>query len=314
MNFQEDNSLVFAKLEEATRGTQYAASIKPFEKTNNGKAAYKAIMKHHVGEDKWSKEITKNNHLLHNLKWKSNGNVTMERFIAQHRHAYQQLLAASEYVTHQLPDSYTRVSYLLQAIQTTDPDLCAAIANIKKDKTDEGMRRDFEAASAYLQESDPVAQRLSGQKRPAGEISMIEAGTGNNNVTVAAFKSGIGKTGVHLRFYAQNEYRKLLSAQKQELKEWRGTPEGKAAVAKSKSDREKRQKVNISSLVEKELTKRLKTIENEKAESVSANASFKDAIVSALQDLAADASTTTTPTPAVLYNYNMNYKPQRRYT
>ena len=210
VNFQEDNSLVFAKLEEATWGTQYAASVKPFEKTNNGKAAYKAIMKHHFGEDKWSKKITKNDHLLHNLKWESNGNVTMERFISQHRHAYQQLLVASEYVTHQLPDSYTRVSYSLQAIQTTDPDLYAAIVNIKKDKTDEGMRHDFEAASAYLQESDPVAQRLSGQKRPAAEISMIEAETGTNNAIVAAFKSGIGKTGVQLRSYAQNECPKWI--------------------------------------------------------------------------------------------------------
>lgn len=42
-------------------------------------------------------------------------------------------------------------------------------------------------------------------------------------VDVAAFgsKAGIGKTGVHFRFYTFEEYKKLSKDQKNELREWR---------------------------------------------------------------------------------------------
>ena len=34
--FREDNAKVYFKLEEATRSTMYAASIKPYQRTKNG--------------------------------------------------------------------------------------------------------------------------------------------------------------------------------------------------------------------------------------------------------------------------------------
>jgi hypothetical protein len=39
----EDNSTVYYKLEEATRATSYAASIKPFQRTKNGRGAWLAL-------------------------------------------------------------------------------------------------------------------------------------------------------------------------------------------------------------------------------------------------------------------------------
>ena len=41
--FRDDNSEVYFKLEEATRGTTYAASIKPFQRAKNGRGAYAAL-------------------------------------------------------------------------------------------------------------------------------------------------------------------------------------------------------------------------------------------------------------------------------
>ena len=41
--FREDNSNVYYKLEEATRATSYAASIKPFQRTKNGRDAWLAL-------------------------------------------------------------------------------------------------------------------------------------------------------------------------------------------------------------------------------------------------------------------------------
>ena len=36
--YRDDNAQVYYKLEEATRGTQYAATIKPFQRRRNGRA------------------------------------------------------------------------------------------------------------------------------------------------------------------------------------------------------------------------------------------------------------------------------------
>ena len=41
--FREDNGLVYFKLEAATRGTSYAASIKPFSRARDGRGAIKAL-------------------------------------------------------------------------------------------------------------------------------------------------------------------------------------------------------------------------------------------------------------------------------
>ena len=40
--FRDDNSVVYNHLEEATRGTSYAASIKPFQRGKDGRGAWKA--------------------------------------------------------------------------------------------------------------------------------------------------------------------------------------------------------------------------------------------------------------------------------
>ena len=45
-------------LEEATRGTQYAATLKPYQRAKNGRAASNALISQHAGKDKWEKELT----------------------------------------------------------------------------------------------------------------------------------------------------------------------------------------------------------------------------------------------------------------
>ena len=46
--FRDDNSVVYYHLEEATRGTSYAASIKPFQKVKDGRGAWKALASQYV--------------------------------------------------------------------------------------------------------------------------------------------------------------------------------------------------------------------------------------------------------------------------
>ena len=47
--FREDNANVYYHLEEATRGTSYVASIKPFQRSKNGRGAWGALMNQYAG-------------------------------------------------------------------------------------------------------------------------------------------------------------------------------------------------------------------------------------------------------------------------
>ena len=63
--FRDDNSVAYYHLEEATRGTSYAASIKLFQIGEDGKGAWKALTSQYAGKDKWEAEIKCQEQLLH---------------------------------------------------------------------------------------------------------------------------------------------------------------------------------------------------------------------------------------------------------
>jgi hypothetical protein len=77
--------------------------------------------------------------LMHTRTWKGQSNFTLERFIAQHRNASVSMQAAAEHVMYQIPNSHSRVGYLLDAIQCSDAGLQAAMANIKTDQGETGL-------------------------------------------------------------------------------------------------------------------------------------------------------------------------------
>ena len=55
--YRDDNSKVYFYLEEATRTLSYAASIKPFQRANDGRGAWVALRSQYAGDDKWESEI-----------------------------------------------------------------------------------------------------------------------------------------------------------------------------------------------------------------------------------------------------------------
>eukprot|EP00980_Cylindrotheca_fusiformis_P022532 scaffold9418_cov135-Cylindrotheca_fusiformis.AAC.1 len=278
--YKNDNELVFHKMEIATRNTSYSASIKPFERNKDGRGAYLALISQHAGRDKWLTEISKNDCLvLHDLKWKGNGSYVLERHCAKHRDAYVQMQAASEHVTFQLPDEHTRVTYLLDSIETNDASLQAAIASVKQDEQPGGLRNDFERTVATLMAADPVAKKVatSGTKRTNANISDSQANSTDStgaNVSSLNLRSGKGpKTGVDLRYHKMSEYNKLTSEQKEELREWRKTPNGKAAMeAGKKKGNSGGDKASIAAAVEQQLAKRMKAIQQEQQDESQAEA------------------------------------------
>jgi hypothetical protein len=131
--FRNDNSTVYYLREEATRGTTYAPTIKPFQRAKDGRGAWNSLITQYAWDNKWQAELTKQDERLHNRQWKGQSNFSLEKFIAQHRNAYVSMRQSAEHVTFQLPNKWTRVPYLLDAIQNADPGLQAAMDQVRTD-------------------------------------------------------------------------------------------------------------------------------------------------------------------------------------
>ena len=194
--YREDNQSIYYYLEEATRGTSFVASIKPFQHAKDGRGAWLAIIAQYAGQDKWEAVLKKHDDLLHTTKWKGQSNFSLDRFVAQHRNAYVSMVQCAEHVQFQLPNEYTRVGYLLDAIECSDAPLQAAMALVRNDTAATGKRNDFESAAAFLLPHDPVAKKRQ-TKRPHADIASVET---------TKMKSGIGSTGVEFRYHTYAEY------------------------------------------------------------------------------------------------------------
>ena len=258
--YRDDNARVYYFLEEATRTTSFAASIKPFQRTKNGRGAWFALVQQYAGEDKWRAELKNQDELIHTRKWKGQTNFSLEKFVAQHRNAFVSMSQCADHVAFQLPNELTRVTYLLDAIECNNAPLQAAMALVRNDNGPTGKLNDFEATASFLLPHDPVAKkRTSTGKRPAAEISDASG----SELRVQP-KTGIGRTGVSLRFHTKDDYNELNPDQKEELREHRNKREhegkgrnltkgkGKTSPKKQTNDH-KRLKTMISEAVAKQI-------------------------------------------------------------
>lgn len=222
--FKADNARLFKHIEEAVRETKYDSTIRPFSRKKDGRSAYLALKAQYVGNDKWLRELEKQESFIHNQTWSGDGSFSLESFIMQHRSANVSMTRCSDHVPYQLPNERTRVTHLLSGIRTTNMPLQSAIAHVKSDDGPDGRMQDFESTAAYLSKFDPV------------QAKRRKTGQSGKKVTIAGvdLKSGVGKSGVELRYHTTDEYYNLKTPQKLELKRWR----------KTKKDQEKRKTGN----------------------------------------------------------------------
>ena len=248
-------------------------------------------MDQHAGHNKWNAEVKKHDSFLHTAKWKGSGNYPLESFCSKHELKNEMLKSAVENgIAHQLPTEFTRVGFLLDAIETTDPQLQAAMAAVKSDADHDqetGKRYDFKSTVTYLTPNDPVFRQRGTKRQSEANISSSHTTSQNDNeANVSFIKSGIGKTGVALRYHSQSKYKTLTKEQKQELYEWRSSSEN----AKDKSKNNKNSSLpttesEISALVEKRLMAKLRKIEDKKAKEESAKEELKAAVISCLSEM-----------------------------
>ena len=267
--FRDDNNSVYHFLEEATRGTVYGKTLKPFTRAKNGREAYLSVISQHAGEDKWNKELKSQESFLQTRVWKGNSNFSLEKFIEQHRSAYISMQQCAEHVNYQLPNETTRVRYLTDNIQNGDPALQAALAIIRGDEAPDGRRNNFESAASYLQPTCPVAKKRKSNGGERGGSYTISSTEG----TDSGVKIARGKTGVEFTYHTSEEYKALSSPQRKELREWRlekgGTKDKKKRKGDDKSDFSAKKLKTMIASVFKEETKKLEAKKEEDASQVS---------------------------------------------
>ena len=184
------------------------------------------------------------------------------------------------------------MGYVLEAIETNDASLQAAMALVRNDTAPTGKRNDFEAMASFLLPHDPVAKKRAA-KRPQGEISAIDSST---------IKSGIGSTGVEFRYHTQSEYKKLSKDQKTELREWRLSNEVEQPPKKTPKI-ERKGKVTFSDqkkfkkMVSEAVVAELTSLDEKKAKEEADKEDVSN-LLSLLQAAALNAPTQATPTVA----------------
>ena len=214
--FQEDNAAVFDALEQGLRGTVFAPTLKQFARKKNGRGAWLAILSNYLGEDKWRQEVADVEDALINNNWRGDGPTTLESFASSHRGGHERLKAASLRTSFQLPDEQRKVERFLNAITCTDPELRAAIAQVKANRAPDGPLYNFDECVAQLLPACPVAKKRrlnKGGKRN----DILKA-----HIAAVELERTTGKTGIELgRYYTSAEYSKLTSEQKNELRLYR---------------------------------------------------------------------------------------------
>jgi hypothetical protein len=225
--FDDDNHKIFDMLHDSLQGTPYGATINPHKKKKDGRKAWLALLMQWAGQDRWDAEVKRENAFLTSHIWKGNGNVTLSKHAAKHRNAFISLETCALHVDYQLPNERTRVKYLLDSIRgCNDPGVQARIANIEGDDSANGKRNQFEDSVTHLLPADPVVEHNKNRRSTGGGKQAVIAG-----VTI---QSGKGRSGVDLRWHPMKEYKSLNDDQKEELKTWRNSNEGKASIASSK--------------------------------------------------------------------------------
>ena len=246
--FKSDNSAVYSLLEEATRGTVYAPTIKPYARKKDGRSAWLSLISSHAGKDKWEKLQKDKMLFLMNTKW--NGKVySLEKFTGLHRSSYIQLEEAAQNVNFQLPTEHSRVGFLIDNIQNTDPDLRAAISSIRINTN--GMRSDFELAVATLLPVCPYSKHRSNNNNVERKATISET---------TLRKKSDSKTGVEFRWHTKSEYLKLTPEQKRELYDWQKSKDGKDQMHKEKLSRDNNKQAKAPT--KKQLYAKIKSLES----------------------------------------------------
>lgn len=93
-----DNAAVYNYLEEATRGTSYAVTLKPYQHASDGRNAYLSLIAQYAGTDKWASDLKKAQNVMNNYEWSGQSSFTLEKFLDLHKAAHATMVQCSKHV------------------------------------------------------------------------------------------------------------------------------------------------------------------------------------------------------------------------
>lgn len=169
----------------------------------------------HVGEDKWENIANLKSSWLLTTKW--NGTkYPLEVFSSQYISKHAQLVEAAQHAQYQVPDEHTRVGYLIDNLEHQDPNLFAAISQIRTNA--QGTCDEFEQSISILLPVNPFLKSV-----PSKIVSFDISST-----YTTMYGRGKG-TMVDLCWQKREEFDEISSEVKKKLRAWQNTSEGKCA-------------------------------------------------------------------------------------
>jgi len=132
-SFQADNARVsYSLLVKALAGSSALASTFRHQSKRYGRGAYLDLVMHHLSSAKWEKSVAAAERLLAERKWNGrNQRYPLKVHISRQKEAFNDMSRASEQITYNPPNETSRVRYLLQSIETSDPTVCSARTTIQ---------------------------------------------------------------------------------------------------------------------------------------------------------------------------------------
>ena len=123
------------------------------------------------------------------------------------------MTSCTNHVAYQLPNTHSRVGYLLDGIEYDNAGLLLAIANVENDTGPGGRRDDVEACASHILPKDPVAKTKSSTTKRTSAVTGSKTVT-SANTSKKKGKSGIRHSGVHLCYHKPEQYNALTVPQK----------------------------------------------------------------------------------------------------
>jgi hypothetical protein len=217
--YKVDNGLVYDMIEYAVWGHDVAATIAPFRHTRDGRGALLALKSQHAGKAIYNQLVKEAENVLKNRQWSGTTSITLQQHMGLHRKAFITLSKCAEQIPVDVPNEQAQVTYLLDSITTTDPNVLAATAVVHQDEVIK--RVNFESSFTFLAPTCPVTAKLekkgmvSFEAHVSGANGKPQGGLGGDRE-----KPGKGASGVALCYHKFAEFKNLPKDQQDESVTW----------------------------------------------------------------------------------------------
>ena len=104
---------MFPLIDRAVLGHDVSATIAPFRRSQNGRAAYFAILYQNAGRHIWDRNVKDSMAVLTTRNWSGTTSITLLQHTSMQRKAYIQLTEAAEQVPAEVPGPRQQVTYFL---------------------------------------------------------------------------------------------------------------------------------------------------------------------------------------------------------